>query len=89
MMKIKSVSLEKINGKFEKRYGIYSYDHYWKVKVKDKETKKSYKFKVAITKENGNQITSIIFDTKKLNKENCDKIISEVKEILITYLTTK
>ena len=88
-MKIKSVSLEKINGKFEKKYGIYSYDHYWKVSVKDKETKKSYKFKVAINKENGNQITSIIFDNKKLNKEICDKIVSEAKDLLITYLTTK
>ena len=88
-MKIKSVSLEKINRKFEKRYGVYSYDHYWKVKVKDASTRKSYKFKVTVNKENKNQIISIIFDNKKLNKEICDKIVSEAKDLLITYLITK
>lgn len=78
-VEIKKVSVNKIGKRFIKKYGDVFDTYYWKVVVKDVDTKKTYKYIAAITLDN--------IRTLMLNGKSEDTgIENEAREKLQEYL---
>lgn len=78
-VEIKKVSVNKIGKRFIKKYGDVFDTYYWKVVVKDTDTKKTYKYIAAITLDN--------IRTLMLNGKSEDASIeNEAREKLQEYL---
>lgn len=78
-VEIKKVSVNKIGKRFIKKYGDTFDTYYWKVVVKDVDTKKTYKYIAAITLDN---IRTLMLNGKP---EDTD-IENEAREKLQEYL---
>ena len=78
-IEIKKVSVNKIGKRFIRKYGDVFDTYYWKVVVKDTNTKKIYKYIAAITLDN---IRALMLKGKS---ENVD-VENETREKLQNYL---
>lgn len=78
-VEIKKVSVNKIGKRFIKKYGDVFDTYYWKVVVKDVDTKKTYKYIAAITLDN---IRTLMLNGKSENAN----IENEAREKLQEYL---
>lgn len=78
-VEIKKVSVNKIGKRFIKKYGDVFDTYYWKVVVKDVDTKKTYKYIAAITLDN---IRTLMLNGKSENAN----IETEAREKLQEYL---